>query len=318
MAVAAPLAAQANPRWVDNSPHRIQLVTVGPGVRLEVLDWGGSGPPMLFLAGLDDTGHEFDDFAPKWTRHFHVLALTRRGFGASSQPKDGYQIDSLANDIRVVMDSLHIERAILVGHSLAGDELTRFASTWPDRVIKLVYFDAAHDRVPLRDMLAKYPPPAPPPMTARDSASPAALDEYNYRAFGVRLTLGEMLSVAVFDSSGRYLRDVTSPAVDSVILAGLEHPRYAAIRAPALAFYVVYDSVKQLFPTFATMDSANRAKAQVFFDTFSPWAKGERVRFGTEMRQGRVVEIHGAHHYVFMSNEAQVTREMAAFLESNP
>src|SRR5512135_3719977 len=117
--VAATLVQGTPSRWIDASPHRVSFVTVGPGVRLELLDWGGSGPPLLFLAGLDDTGHEFDDFAPKWTRHFHVVALTRRAFGASSQPKDGYQIDSLANDIRVVMDSSHIERAILVGHSLA-------------------------------------------------------------------------------------------------------------------------------------------------------------------------------------------------------
>lgn len=316
--MAAPLDAQANPRWVDTSAHHVQFVTVGPDVRLEVLDWGGNGPPLLFLAGLDDTGHEFDDFAPKWTKQFHVLALTRRGFGASTQPKSGYQIDSLANDIRVVLDSLHIDRVILVGHSLAGDELTRFASSWPDRVSRLVYFDAAHDRVPLREMSAKYPAPAPPTMTAGDSATPVAFQEYNYRAFGVRMTLGEILSIAVFGPDGRYLRDVTPATVDSSILSELEHPRYAAIRAPALAFYVVYDSVPQLFPTYAQMDSANRVKARRFFEAFGPWATGERVRFTSEMRQGRAVEIHGAHHYVFMSNEAQVMREMMAFLESDP
>lgn len=77
MAVAAPLAAQANPRWVDTSPHRVEFVTVGPGVRLEVLDWGGKGPPMLFLAGLDDTGHEFDDFAPKWTNRSNEAEVMR-------------------------------------------------------------------------------------------------------------------------------------------------------------------------------------------------------------------------------------------------
>lgn len=317
--LATPGVAQVSstPRWTDTSPHRVSFVQVGPGVRLELLDWGGTGPPMLFLAGLDDTGHEFDDFAPKWTGKYHVLALTRRGFGASSQPQGGYQIDSLANDIRVVLDSLHIADVTLVGHSLAGDELTRFAATWPGRVTRLIYFDAAHDRVPLREMFAQYPAPAPPPMTAADSASPEALRDYNYRAYGVRLTLGEVLSVAEFAPDGRYLRDVTPSSVDSLILAGLEHPQYIAIPAPALAFYAVYDSIRQMFPTYAAMDSANRAKARAFFDAFAPWAAGERDRFSREMTRRRVVQIHGAHHYVFMSNEAQVIREMKAFLESS-
>ena len=46
------------------------------GVRLEVLDWGGSGGPLVLLAGGGDTAHVFDDFAPKLTSSFHVALLT--------------------------------------------------------------------------------------------------------------------------------------------------------------------------------------------------------------------------------------------------
>jgi non-heme chloroperoxidase len=306
--------AQAPALSGDTSHHRVSFVNEGPGVRLEVLDWGGTGPPLLFLSGLDDTGHEFDDFAPRWIDHFRVLALTRRGFGASSQPPGGYQIDSLANDIRVVLDSLHIERVILVGHSIAGDEMTRFASAWPDRVSKLVYLDAAHDRVPLALMFQHFQLPPPPPMTAADSASPEAVREYGYRSNGIRLTLGEVLSVAVFGPDGRYKSDITPPRIDAAILAGLEHPRYSRIHAPALAFYAVLDSVPQLFSAWAGMDSSQRTQARQFFAAFQAWANGERARFRSEMTRGRVVELRGAHHYLFMSNEAEVTREMSAFL----
>jgi hypothetical protein len=38
--------------WTDSSPHQIRFVSVAPGVRLEVIDWGGSGPPLVFLTGL--------------------------------------------------------------------------------------------------------------------------------------------------------------------------------------------------------------------------------------------------------------------------
>lgn len=314
LVVTASAADQAPAASTDTSHHRVSFLNVGPGVRLEVLDWGGSGPPMLFLSGLDDTGHEFDDFAPRWIDHFHVLALTRRGFGASSQPVGGYQIDSLANDIRVVLNSLHIERVILVGHSIAGDEMTRFASTWPDRVSKLVYLDAAHDRVPLALMFQHFQVPPPPPMTAADSASPDALREYNYRINGIRYTIGETLSIAVFAPGGRYLRDVTPPRVDAAILGGLEHPRYSRIQAPALAFYAVLDSAPQLFSAWAGMDSTQRSQARQFFAAFQAWARDERARFRHEVAKGRVVELRGAHHYLFMSNETEVMREMSAFL----
>jgi len=49
--------------WKDPATHTIQFVTVDKNVNLEVLDWGGSGQPLVFLAGLGNTAHVFDKFA---------------------------------------------------------------------------------------------------------------------------------------------------------------------------------------------------------------------------------------------------------------
>jgi pimeloyl-ACP methyl ester carboxylesterase len=111
-------------------------------VKLEVLDWGGSGQPLVLLAGLGNTAHVFDDIAPKLARHFHVYGITRRGFGASSTPKSGYTVDRLANDVVVVLKTLNIQRPILVGHSIAGEELSEIGLRHPERVAGLVYLDA--------------------------------------------------------------------------------------------------------------------------------------------------------------------------------
>jgi non-heme chloroperoxidase len=59
-------ATKATAWPLDASPHTVQFVTVEPGVKLEVLDWGGTGRPPVFLAGLGDTAHVFDDFAPSY------------------------------------------------------------------------------------------------------------------------------------------------------------------------------------------------------------------------------------------------------------
>ncbi len=82
------LAAQSGTTWRDPSPHQVRFVTVESSVRLEVLDWGGSGRPILFL-GCYFTGHVYDEIAPKLTDQFRVYAITRRGVGASDHPATG-------------------------------------------------------------------------------------------------------------------------------------------------------------------------------------------------------------------------------------
>ncbi|MGA3242069.1 MAG: hypothetical protein ABSG03_37925, partial [Bryobacteraceae bacterium] len=64
-ASAPPAQAQDSAAWQDPSPHRVQMVKTEKHVQLEVLDWGGSGRPVVLLAGLGLTAHVYDGFAPK-------------------------------------------------------------------------------------------------------------------------------------------------------------------------------------------------------------------------------------------------------------
>src|SRR5580658_4863855 len=133
---------------IDSAPHAVHFVTVEPEVRLEVLDWGGAGKPLIFLAGSGDTAHRFDGFAPQFAKQHHVYGITRRGFGASSHPapaNGNYSADHLGDDVVAVMKALHIERPVLVGHSLAGQELSSIGSRFPEKVSGLIYLDAATD-----------------------------------------------------------------------------------------------------------------------------------------------------------------------------
>jgi non-heme chloroperoxidase len=109
-----PLHSQQPPAWKDPSPHITQFVTVDKNVRLEVLDWGGSGRPLVLLAGGGDTAHAFDDFAPKLTPSFHVYGITRRGFGQSGFSLEGWGADRLGDDVLAVLDSLKLQRPVLV------------------------------------------------------------------------------------------------------------------------------------------------------------------------------------------------------------
>src|SRR6185436_1064315 len=118
------------------------------------------GPPLVFLSGLQDVAHGFDDFAPQFSDRHHVIGITRRGYGASSQPPSGYDVVSRVADLRAVLDSLQLGRVALVGHSIAGDELTGFAAAYPERVSALVYLDAAYDHSDIATLLSGGPPPA--------------------------------------------------------------------------------------------------------------------------------------------------------------
>ncbi|MFK2931084.1 alpha/beta fold hydrolase [Dyella agri] len=128
----------------STSYHR-QFVSVADGVRLEVLDWGGTGRPLVLLAGLGNTAHVFDSIAPELAGHFHVYGITRRGFGASSVPKNGYDADRLADDVMAVVKALDIDRPILAGHSIAGEELSAAGTRYQGKIAGLIYLDAAHE-----------------------------------------------------------------------------------------------------------------------------------------------------------------------------
>jgi non-heme chloroperoxidase len=305
--------AQRSPgAWTDPSPHHIAFVAVAPGVRLEVLDWGGSAPPLVFLSGLQDVAHGFDDFAPEFTRDHHVLAITRRGYGASSRPPSGYDLAGRVADLHAVLDSLQLSRVILVGHSIAGDELTAFAGAYPARVIGLVYLDAAYDHSNLRQIFGDFPPP--PPMTARDSASPLGVQAYLHRMFGMHVPEAQLRAIARYDSTGHLVADVTPASIDSLILIGCGHPDYGAVHAPALVIDAVVDSVGQVFPYYARLDQPGQEAARKFTAALERWQAAERARVRQALPTAQVLELHGANHYVFDSNRSDVIRFMREFL----
>ena len=141
----------------DTSPHKSGFVKAD-GVRLHYLEWsGGKRGVLLMLAGLGHDAHIFDGFATRFTDSYRVLALTRRGYGESDKPRSGYDVDTRVEDVRRFLDALGITRVTLIGHSVAGDELTAFAAAYPARVDKVVYLDAAYDRSKTEALMAGDP-----------------------------------------------------------------------------------------------------------------------------------------------------------------
>jgi pimeloyl-ACP methyl ester carboxylesterase len=304
---------------VDPSPHRVRFVSVAPDVKLEVLDWGGDGPVIIFLAGLGGTAHVFDDFAPALTDKFHVYGITRRGYGASSQSATGHDLAARGEDLRQVLDALGIVRVNLAGHSIAGDELTWFAGTHPERVDRLVYLDAAYDdTVAHEDYVSGSRCPDYPDPSDADKASPASLGAWVARTQGVTLPEGEIRAIAAFDDAGHFKNFVASDSTDVAVFKGCGHPDYSKVVAPALSFYEVRDSVTDFPPVFRTawdaMDLSARAKSEELCWKHWRTVGTTAADFRAHAVHGRVVELHHSNHYIFIASRDEVLREMRAFL----
>lgn len=354
------LAPQQLGGWHDPSPHTVQFVTVDTNVKLEVLDWGGVGRPLVLLAGGGNTAHVFDDFAPKLTGSYHVYGITRRGFGASSSPvphDNNYSADRLGDDVLAVLDALKLVRPVLVGHSIAGEELSSIGSRHPERVAGLIYLDASgayayynkslgdftidladlkasldhfnmgmnlddekrriselqeqlprfeSDLTNLRARLDVTGPMGPSPSPA-DLASVAAFQSWSKDTFGYTLPEAEIRELFEISPGGGLGKPRDEQAASRAIIGGEQ--KFTDIRGPILAIYAVGH---RLGP-YADKDPAAR-DAGLARDEADDQAIADGFQKG--LPSARVIQIHRTYHYIFITNEADVLREMRAFMST--
>jgi len=240
--------------------------------------------------------------------------MTRRGFGASEQTANGYRIDTLAMDILAVTKALNLDKVILIGHSIAGDEVSKFASSYPDKVDKVIYLDAAYDRTNLMALLMPYIPAFPKP-TAKDSSSMDNLKAYWANTMGVTTPDEEIKSTNVFSKDGKYQKEVTPAEIPERIWSGLEQPDYKSIDAPALSVYTTVSSVYTMVPFYDSLDDENKNKADTLFTIAKNYANGQIELFKKEVKNGIVKEVKGANHYVYISNPVETENLIREFLK---
>jgi pimeloyl-ACP methyl ester carboxylesterase len=303
----------------DSSPHSVQFMTVDDNVKLEVLDWGGSGRSLVLLAGLGDTAHRFDAFAQKLTATYHVYGITRRGFGASSAPapaNNNYSADRLGDDVLAVLGALKLIRPVLVGHSIAGEEMSSIATRHPEKVAGLIYLDAGYpyafydrsngdlniDSIELRKQAAQLVP-------GNGSLDQKALMQELLHTTLPRLERDLQEQLKMLQVMPASPISAQLPPVVSAVMGGEQ--KYTDVHSPVLAIFAVPHDLGSAFHD----DPAARARAEA----------SDLARTGTQadafekgIPSARVVRLSHANHYVFLSNEADVLREMNAFIGSMP
>ena len=91
----------------------------------------GSGPPVILIHGWPLSGRSWERQLPALVdAGYRVISYDRRGFGASSQPWQGYDYDTLSADLHALLEHLDVRDATLVGFSMGGGEVVRYLSTY--------------------------------------------------------------------------------------------------------------------------------------------------------------------------------------------
>ena len=315
--VVTPLGSQSTTTWKDPSSHTIRFVSVGDNVRLEVLDWGGCGRSVVLLAGGGDTAHVFDDFAPKLAAHNHVYGITRRGFGASGYAEAADVGAQLGEDVLAVIDALKLDKPILVGHSVAGAELSWMANAQPNRIAGLVYLEAGYsyafdnrEGAAIAEMM-ELKAPQPPPPSAADLVNFSALQRYEESINGFQFPEAELREErqAKPDGSVGDWRNPPGGAMLMKLITGGQ--KYTKIPVPCLFIFANPHGLGTWVDS--NPDASVRSSAKAYTDALTTLTEKQKKAVERGLPTARLITLHGANHFVFLSDETAVLRYISAF-----
>lgn len=152
MTAALPAAADIQP--FPNGFHAQEMRVNGTTIHVRV---GGTGPAVVLIHGFADTGDMWAPLAAALVGNHTVIVPDLRGMGLSAVPDHGFEKMNQAKDIADVLDSLHIERADIVGHDIGNMVAFAFAERYSERTSTLVMMDAPVPGVGPWDDILKSP-----------------------------------------------------------------------------------------------------------------------------------------------------------------
>lgn len=316
-AVSSLLQAQELKSANDLTNHKVLRVEVEPSVSVEVLDWGGTGSTVILIPGLGMTAHSFDAFALKLSSNHRVYGVTRRGVGASDAPAPtatNYSAARLGADVVAVMLKLAIQKAVLIGHSFGGEELSAVGTAHPEMVSGLVYLDAAYgyafydpklgdlniDGRDVREELAKLVP-GRGPLDSRDLLK-TLLSQLPLLSRELKTQLREKNDQAPFPDISKL---PPFPPQVSAMLDGEQ--KFTKMNVPVLAIFAFRHEV----PKQGMLNSETERKAAGGEAVFSE-EHAEALK--AVVPSALIIRIPDADHFVFKSNEGEVLRETEAFI----
>jgi pimeloyl-ACP methyl ester carboxylesterase len=126
-----------------------RTVALTNGETLAYIDMGDpAGPPVVLIHGYTDNARDWVPLVPYLSKRLRLILVDIRGHGASSKPECCYTRFDFAYDIKLLLDTLKVPRADIVGHSLGSIIAQTFAEFWPDRTRRVVLISSTGGHPP--------------------------------------------------------------------------------------------------------------------------------------------------------------------------
>jgi len=273
----------------------MSTITTKDGTQIYYKDWG-TGQPVVFSHGWPLSADAWEDQMVFLGAHgYRCIAHDRRGHGRSSQPWDGNEMDTYADDLATLVDALDLQKAIHVGHSTGGGEVARYIGRHGTaRVAKAVLIGAV------------------PPLMLKTPANPGGLpidafDQIRAGVLGDRSQFFKDLS-APFYGANRPGAKVSQGLRDSFWLQGM-----------LAGFKGVVDCIKAFSETDFTQDLKKFDVPTLILhgddDQIVPI--GASALISSKLVKGSVLKVYpGAPHGLCSTLKDKVNEELLAFLKA--
>ncbi|WP_347040282.1 alpha/beta hydrolase [Glutamicibacter halophytocola] len=257
----------------------------------------GAGQPVVLIHGYPLNGHSWElQTRELLEQGYRVITYDRRGFGNSSKAGTGYNYDTFAADLNIVLEELDLRDAILVGFSMGTGELARYVSTYGhERVAKLAFLASLEPF-----LLQREDNPQGVPQEVFDGIIDAAKsDRYAWFTqfydgfYNLDENLGTRISQQVVTANWNLSVTSAPVAAYAVVPSWLEDFRQdvEAVRAAGKPTLILHGTKDNILPIDATAR-----------------------RFHQAVPEAEYVEIEGAPHGLLWTHADQVNSALTAFL----